>query len=476
MRLHFDKFMENKLDSQARSKILKLLRNGEFPQALELSDVLCSVYSNFKNQELKALCLFSCGKKKEALELMYSLIESYPKKSSLWNTLGLMHGDSGSSLARGCFSRAFSLSKKPSYLSNLAIEIKKADVSDAVSMMGEWSEKFCGDYLYCFNYGAVLHESGDYRSAKDWYLKSISLRKNFPTSHFNLSYCHFSLGEYESGWKEYEWRWKQFPSYAWKKSRFSKKKLWDGSDLTGKTILLYGEQGAGDVIQFSRYVRKLKGNVILEVPSELHRLFAGLGVKLIEGCGGEKFDFHYPLVSLGGHFPVSGEKYLEWDCGKWGVYKDKPRVGVCWGGNPAHQNDRWRSCPLKMFNFGDKVHLFSLQKDVRTRLYGKEAVDLTDGFDGSLIDLGPKLGDYGNLASAVQNMDLVVTVDTSLAHLCGALGKKCLMVLPKNHDWRWWVPGWYDSVEIFKQEVLGEWGDVFAKVSERLSSLLVVDL
>ncbi len=302
---------------------------------------------------------------------------------------------------------------------------------------------------------------------------------------------HLLNGRYEEGWREFEWRKRIRIPLG---SRPFSEPLWLGEqDIAGKIILLHSEQGLGDTIQFCRYaelVSNLGVRVILEVPKSLMRLFEGLcsSPELIEvGSQLPFFDFHCPLMSLPLAFKTTlssipanipylktdTDRVLFWN-GRLG-HKNKPRVGLVWsGGFRPDQPQVWsvnkrRNIPLAKFaSFaGLDIDFYSLQKGEPAE---SELTALKrDNWGGpNIIDLTGELIDFSDTAALIQNLDLVISVDTSTAHLAGALGKPIWILNRFDTDWRWLLDRtdspWYPTVKLYRQEKAGDWDEVVQRV------------
>ncbi len=312
--------------------------------------------------------------------------------------------------------------------------------------------------------------------------RALRLRPDFADAHWNLALALLLLGRMEEGWAEYEWRWRRAEFIA--NHRAFSQPLWDGAASDGGVLLLRPEQGLGDAIQFARYVpavRRRGWRVVLEVPRPLLRLFAAFpaadpGVTLV-ACGDPlpPFDAHCPLMSLPHRFGTTLETipadipYLAADpkeVAAWRARLAGPpglTVGFVWAGNPHHSNDRNRSLPaaaLAPLLARPGVRPFSLQ-------FGHAARDV----DG----LPPYHGDFADAAAALTALDLLVTVDTSIAHLAGALGRPAWLLLSFAPDWRWLQERddspWYPSLRLFRQTRPGDWKDVIARVERELARL-----
>jgi hypothetical protein len=268
--------------------------------------------------------------------------------------------------------------------------------------------------------------------------------------------------------------------------------LWLGEfDIAGKTVLLHAEQGLGDTIQFCRYAEKVAArgaSVLMEVPPALLSLLAQVeGVRQLIGRGEPlpPFDCHCPLLSLPLAFDTRSDSipaqvpYLRSEPERVGAWRRRlgdgklPRVGLAWSGSATHLNDTNRSIPLEDFArvVCPEAQFVSLQKDVRAAdervLIGRRDVR----------HLGSELQDFADTAAVIELMDLIVTVDTAVAHLAGAMGKAVWILLPFNPDWRWLLDRddspWYPSARLFRQTAHGDWSEVVARLSVELRARLV---
>jgi tetratricopeptide (TPR) repeat protein len=333
----------------------------------------------------------------------------------------------------------------------------------------------------------VLHEIGltltlaaRYKEGIVWLRRSLALQP-LAEAHYDLCMALLRVGDFREGWREYEWRWRAHGKNSGSVAavRGLTQPLWDGSPFSGRTLLLHAEQGLGDTIQFARYVplaAALGGSVIVEVQPGLKRLLASLpGASLVVARGEPlpRFDLQCPLMSL----PLAFGTTLESIPPPVPCRDRRPklpaganlRVGIVWAGTPQHPNDLNRSVALSLF-----APLFANQEaDFFSFQVGPAAADIDRlGFSGRVRDLAPLLTDFTETAEGLTEMDLLITVDTSVAHLAGTLGVETWALIPFVPDWRWMLDRedtpWYPSMRLFRQATRGDW----MQVIERLAAAL----
>jgi hypothetical protein len=336
-----------------------------------------------------------------------------------------------------------------------------------------------------YNHGNVLTEIKNYHEAIAAFSKALALEPGFAHAHLNEGLCRLLLGDTEHGWRKYEYRLK-LPEYLDLKRDFGKP-LWSGdSSLNRKAILVHAEQGFGDTLMMCRYVPLLAAHgarVIFEVKPGLTRLFEGLaGVSTLIARGETvpQFDIHCPIMSLPIAFKTSLETvpanipYLSVPKEKvdhWRSIVENGRfnVGVAWAGNPSFKNDRERSITLQniwpIFSAAGAT-FFSIQKDLR------EGDAEILGANPHIRHLGNQLDDFMDTAAAMNAMDLVISSDTSIVHLAGALGRPVWILLSDNPDWRWLLDRtdspWYPTARLFRQSKTGDWSSVVSDVYAEL--------
>ncbi len=318
------------------------------------------------------------------------------------------------------------------------------------------------------------------------YEEALRLDPDQADANFNASLTRMCLGDLRRGFKQYE--------YRWKKKEFGPQRrdypqpIWTGDqDVQGKTVLLVHEQGFGDTIQFMRYaplVAARGANVILAVQPVLKAVASTVpGVSAVFGDGDvlPDFDTYCTLLSLPVAFGTALETIpatvpyiwpFEERLAKWrGRVPDngRLRVGICWAGNSAHLNDRKRSMPLDRLAAAlslPSVDFFSLQKDVGEA----QAAILRDH---GVVALGQDFTDFADTTAVIAMLDLVVAVDTSVAHLAGAMGKAVALLIPFSPDFRWLLERtdspWYPTMRIFRQGKIGDWDAPVARLRDELA-------
>ncbi len=339
------------------------------------------------------------------------------------------------------------------------------------------------DYLQARkNLAIALRDQGLLEQAIAQFEQALALAPEDPEAHFGIAFASLLGGDFERGWREYEWRWKTDDPFS--PRRKFKRPRWSGQDLAGRTILLHAEQGLGDAIQFIRYaplVAQRGARVIVECPAPLAPLIRGMaGVSEVVAQGDKppSYDVHCPLMSLPllfgttqGNIPAQ-VPYLAPDAERvsaWGEILAADgaglKVGLAWKGSARHANDRNRSCPPEAFSpLADLpgVRFHSLQKDPG------DAVP--PGM--RLADHSAALADFADTAALIARLDLVIAVDTAVAHLAGALGKPVWTLLARAPDWRWLLgredSPWYPTMRLFRQREPGDWQEVMARVKNGL--------
>jgi tetratricopeptide (TPR) repeat protein len=330
----------------------------------------------------------------------------------------------------------------------------------------------------------VLHRD---REALASYDKAIALEPQSVEAHWNGSLCRLLLGDYANGWKEYEWRWRAEDFLALTPKRSFVQPLWLGNeDLQRKKILLHAEQGFGDTIQFCRYVEQVakKGaRVLLEVEPALKSLMTssfGYAEVHAKGDAPPQFDYYCPLASLPLAFQTQVDtipanvpylnpspQHIE----KWRLKlasHKRPWIGLAWSGRITHTKQHERSIPLHQLSPITKAaaSFFSLQKDIQA---GDQALIRTPTV---INHFGDELADFSHTAALVSLMDVVISIDTSVAHLAGALAKPVWVMLPYVADWRWLLERddspWYPTARLFRQAAAGDWEGVIKRVKGEL--------
>jgi tetratricopeptide (TPR) repeat protein len=337
-----------------------------------------------------------------------------------------------------------------------------------------------------YNRSTVLASVGRHRDALASCSRAIAVNPTYVSAQWNEALLRLRLGDFSGGWQKYEWRWKRDENS--KRLRKFAQPLWLGeTPVAGKTILLHHEQGLGDTLQLARYAPLLArqgARVILEVQPPLKLLLSGIGESIhVIGSGEQSpsFDLHCPLMSLPlacrtevstipadiPYLTVPHERSTHW------ATRLPPRrglrVGVVWSGNATHKDDHNRSIAFArlapLFDTPN-VDFVSLQKELRDA----DAQILAG--ETRITDIGRHFDDFGDTAAAVALVDLVISVDTSVAHLAGALGKPVWVLLPFCPDWRWLLDRddspWYPSARLFRQPNIGDWDSVIKHVRQEL--------
>jgi tetratricopeptide (TPR) repeat protein len=427
------------------------------------------------------------GKHADAIDSFRRALRLRPDFPETLNNLGLVLADSGRHAeAADCYRQILRNKPNATACNNLGNALRndgKAQESLPFYHQALALDPKCDDAHN--NLGIALDQLGDLQAAADAFQQAIRLRPEFVEAHFNLALTWLRGGDYARGWPEYEWRWrlkgvtqKDFP-----------KPLWDGAPLAG-TLLLYTEQGLGDTLQFVRFAalaRQRVGRVVLQCPGSLLRLLRSVpGVDHLVPQNGPlpAFDAHAPLMSLPRILGTTLETvpakvpYLSPDPElerRWAAELGAApgfKIGIVWQGSRQYRGDRFRSLPLACFAplaSVPGVRLYALQKGFGREQLGQEGTPPVE-------DLGPRLdetsGAFMDTAAVLRCLDLVISIDSALAHLAGALGVPVWLVQPSAADWRWPAgrddSPWYPTLRLFRQRHAGDWAEVFTRVKAAL--------
>jgi Tetratricopeptide repeat/Glycosyltransferase family 9 (heptosyltransferase) len=334
------------------------------------------------------------------------------------------------------------------------------------------------------NLGICYADRGDLAASIASFEKGIELNPNDQYAHDGLGLSLLMNGDLQRGWREQEWRWKKFDFQA---RRYTDSPHWDGSDIEGRTLFLYIEQGFGDVFQFCRYVpllAKRGAKVLVEVVPELGKLIHGVEGLTATVPSNQKpaFDFCSPLMSVPLHFgtelnTIPAEvPYLAPNpdlVRYWADYFSTDpgfKIGIAWAGRPEHSNDINRSTKLETFAplaAVKGVSLYSLQKG---KSHSQAVASAPAGF--RICDLAGRLETFDDTAAIIANLDLLISVDTSIVHLAGAMAKPVWNIIPFCPDWRWMLnrsdTPWYPTMRLFRLPRRGDWPAVMQQVKASL--------
>ena len=418
-----------------------------YKQAVQLNPDLAEAYNNL------GVALRKMGKQDAALVAYRRCLELQPENEGLWSNMGnCLREMQAFEEAEAAHKRALSL--KPANASRL------------------------------FNAALVHRDRNEMTAALDLFNAALALDPDYAEAHWDRALALLTIGDYPNGWAEYEWR-RKLPDNPVRS--FQNGPEWDGTrPLAGKTLLLSAEQGFGDMIQFARFVpivAQQAEKIIVECREELMPVMAtlaGVDQVIAKQSPPPAFDYHLPLLSLPYRLATTlaalpaRVPYLSAP-----VSKRKPvpvppgcrlKVGLIWAGKLLPRD---RSCSLKRFlplmRYRD-VAFYSFQIDQRRR-------DIRDlGMDGLIIDLADEIGDFGDSAALMMEMDLILTIDSSPVHLAGALGLPVWMVALYTADWRWFTDRedspWYPTLRLFRQHAPGNWDRAFQKVEAQFATLV----
>jgi tetratricopeptide (TPR) repeat protein len=472
-----------------RGAVLEKLGRDE--EALKSFECVLAIKSNHADSLYnKGSVLRKLGRHDEALKYLERALAIKPNYARAHNNRGLaLEGLSRNEEAIASYDRALAID------SNFGEAINNR--ANALQKLGRHAEAVvCYDCALAIdpahaevlnNRGSALAALGRHSEALVSCCKATTIKPNYANAQWNEALHRLRLGDFSGGWEKYEWRWRRAEGLR-KRRNFSQPRWLGEGAIAGKTILLYAEQGFGDTIQFARYAKllvKQGASVILEVQPALKSLLApiGDGIRLV--AYGEElpdFDLQCPLLSLPLAFrtdlatipadipyiTVPGDRIEQWDARL--PPRRGRRVGIVWSGNSTHADDHNRSITLArmvpILNVPD-IQFISLQKGLR------DADAQTLAADSRLIDLAQHFADFDDTAAAIAALDLVISVDTSVAHLAGALGRPVWVLLPYCPDWRWLLDRsdspWYPTAELIRQSRIGDWDSVIEQVRRKLS-------
>lgn len=459
-----------------------------YTKALELKPDLAEAHNNlglaFQEQGLPDQAA-SCYRKATAFS---------PNAPEPYNNLGnLLTNEGKADKALPLFLKAVKL--RPDYpeaWNNMGVACQNLNrVGHAITCYGKALDLNPGFVDARNNLGIAYQHLGETNHALDCFRKALALEPENPDAHFHLSLLLLLQGKMTEGWKEYEWRqlrdeWKNV--HPWSDTAPG----WDGTSFHGQTLLIRSEQGLGDTIQFVRYlplVKDLGGKIIFEIPESLLNLFRNIpgAENLIPLTPPESslphHDLSVALMSIPGLLGTTLETvpdlvpYIFPDPRKTTSWKRRMKhkgmgVGLVWAGNPGNHDDRNRSCDLRHFlplAGIPGVQFYGLQKGTAAA----QANELPHGM--MMENLGKHLRDFSDTCAVIENLDLVISVDTAVVHLAGAMGKPVWVLLPYAPDWRWLLERedspWYPTMRLFRQLEPGNWGELFRRVTHQLQSV-----
>ncbi len=454
---------------------------ASYRRALDLRPEFVEALNNLGN-----LCA-SGGKPQGAIACYERALAIEPDRAEAHNNLGAVYRDQGRlEEATTCYRRALAL--KPDYPeahTNLGIVLRDQEKLEESAACHERALAISPDFAEAHNnLGNTLRSLGRVEDARSSYERALDLDPGSVEARWNRSLVALLQGDYATGWRDYEVRYRRKRNTP----RSFPQPLWRGDLLEGATILLYAEQGLGDTIQFLRYVPRVQaagGSVILDVPASMMRLagqIPGLAAIVKSGDSLPPFAWHCPLMSLPLAFGMTLEsipaavpyltipeealrdaQVLPWP-------RDGLRAGLVWSGNPQYLEDRIRSIPFSCFQpllDLDSARFFSLQM-------GPAAAQMPP-MEPRVNDLQSAIRDLADTAALISQLDLVITVDTAVAHLAGALARPTWVLLPFAPDWRWLTSRedspWYPTARLFRQPRPGDWGSVIDRVRAELAML-----
>lgn len=438
---------------------------------------------------LLGMVAFRCGQAGDALRLMERSVALAPNSAHfLTNLAEVTRGVGQFDRATELYERALALRPNdPEGLHGLGIAHDKAGRVEAAAAAFRRAmavaPQFAKPYM---SLGALVEKQGHYAEALALFERAIALKPDYALAHTSRAHALLRFGRYEEGWREYEWRWRvdNFPG----RRPDPRRPLWDGSPLAGRTLLLYTEQGLGDAIQFARYApfaaaRAGNGRVVVSCQNSLARLFRqmpGVADVLPERPDASAYDVQLPLMSLPHLFGTTLDTiphdvpYLKAPPAVTEAWRARVasdgvtgrRIGLCWMGGRSTPGRSLALDQLAALAQVPGVTFYSLQLGPAAAEAGRPPSGMR------LIDLTSHITDFADTAALIEHLDGVVSIDTAVAHLAGALGKPTWTLLKFMNDWRWLLDRndspWYPAMRLYRQRTAGDWAPVVQEIVEDL--------
>ncbi len=433
----------------------------------------------------RGICLHQQGKPEEALACYLQVLDQDPAIDIYLNIGAALHDLGQFADALAAYQRA--LERDPASgkvyhnRGNTLLELDRYE--EAIASYARAVQFMPDNVEALVTMGTAMEKLGNYTEAFDCYEVALARNPECAEAHWNLALLMLLQGRFEEGWREFEWRWRK-KGYT-SLSRSFDTPPWTGEPLNSKTILIHAEQAFGDTIQFARYLPMVAdrgGKVILECPAQLARLLETVeGVCQVVPAGSSlpRFNYHAPLMSLPlifgttpGTIPTNvpylsapAECTIHWQ----GLLENDPhiKIGIVWAGR--RKPDPHRSCQLK-----ELAPLAAIKEATFYTLQigegAEQAASPPPGME--LVDLTGQITDFADTAALIVQLDMVVSIDTAVAHLAGALGKPTFLLLPFAPDWRWMLDRkdspWYPTMRIFRQDRRNSWREAVGLLKEEL--------
>ena len=468
---------------------LALVEQGKLEEAIAAYERVIAIKPDHINAHNNiGIALVEQGKLEEAIMACERAITIKPDFADAYNSMAVALAEQGK-LKEAIMACERAITIKPDFAdahSNMGNALKDQGKLEEAIAAYERAIAIKPDHAEAYNNtGVVLQQQGKVDEAIAVYEQAIAIKPGYVGAIFNKSLALLLTGEFIQGWKLHEYRWKR---KSFETQRHASLPMWSGKEpLQGKTILLHSEQGLGDTIQFSRYTESLFNlgcRVILEVQPPLVLLLsnlAGISQVVAQGMPLPNIDFQIPLMSLPlacktveetipcvvPYISIDTSKIISWS-ERLGP-RTKPRIGIVWSGNAAHKNDHNRSTVLQQWlpMLSNEYQWISLQKEVRE--CDREALSIAT----QIVHFGDEIKDFTDTAALCHLCDVVLSVDTSVAHLAGALGRPVWVLLPFAPDWRWLLDRddspWYPTAKLYRQQNIGDWTNVIERISVDLA-------
>lgn len=470
------------------------LNRGEFETACEYAKKAVTAAPGLAEAyNTLGYCRQQLGHLRDAAVFYQKAVELKPDYAEAYNHLGVLLTDQSNYIeAVTAFQKAIAIDPKYAELyNNMAIAKKGLCAFDEAIENYKKATEIDPSFYQAFNNLAnSLRDKGRPAEAIENYNRAIEINPDYAEAYWNRCLAMLVNGDLAEGFRQYQCRREPSLGIVTYPHTYDKPR-WDGRPINGKTLLIHYEQGFGDNIQFIRYLPKLKeigATVLFEARKpmlELLRDFPGID-RLIEARAdrgvSEDFDFYAALMDLPAIFQTTLETipddvpYIFADKDKTEIWKerlgtDHYKVGIVWAGKPTHGNDANRSCKLN--NFAplakiDGVKLFSLQKGDAVKQIGQFGIEIEN--------LAEHLETFADTAAAIENLDLVISVDTAVLHLAAAMGKSAWALIPFSPDWRWLLDRsdspWYPTLRLFRQKKYADWKEVFEEITQELEKAI----